>query len=189
MSDTAHPVAASIMAQGHDLWVFGYGSLMWRPGFAYEERVPALLYGAHRAFCVSSLRHRGTKEAPGVVLGLDRGGSCHGFAFRVAAAHMRETLAYLAEREQMNRVYHEVMRPLKLADGRRVIALAYLVDRHHPQYIGRLEPEALLALIRQGHGESGACRDYVLGTLDALDALGIHDHALSWLRDKVSSPA
>lgn len=167
---------------GSDFWVFGYGSLMWKPGFAFEERVEATLHGAHRALCVYSVRHRGTREKPGVVLGLDRGGSCRGFAFRVAGAQAEATHAYLTEREQMNRVYRERIVKLRLADGRNVAALAYIVDRAGKQYAGRLEREALLALINQGDGESGRCRDYVLNTLDALATLGIEDHALAWLR-------
>ena len=165
-----------------DLWVFGYGSLMWKPGFDYVERVPATLYGAHRALCVSSVRHRGTPEKPGVVLGLDRGGSCHGFVFRVAAQNVAATHAYLTEREQMNKVYHEVLHMVHLADGRKIRALAYLVDPSHSQYTGRLDHAALLTLIKQGYGQSGSCRDYVLNTLDALAELGINDHALAWLR-------
>jgi cation transport protein ChaC len=155
---------------------------MWKPGFAFEERVEATLYGAHRALCIYSVRHRGTREKPGIVLGLDRGGSCRGFAFRVAGAQAEATHAYLTEREQMNRVYRERLVKLRLADGRKVAALAYIVDRKGKQYAGRLEPKALLALIDQGDGESGLCRDYVLNTLDALAALGIEDHALAWLR-------
>lgn len=185
MSDTAPDKATSIplpLKASEDLWVFGYGSLMWKPGFAFEESIPATLFGAHRAFCVYSVRHRGTAEKPGVVLGLDLGGSCHGFAFRIARAQVAETYAYLTEREQMNKVYHEVMRKLRLADGRTVHALAYLVDRTNKQYAGRLAHDDLLALIAQGHGESGACRDYVLNTLDALEHLGIDDHSLVWLR-------
>lgn len=179
-SDTV-PINTPSISPHTDLWVFGYGSLMWRPGFRFAERSPALLRGAHRALCVYSVRHRGTREKPGLVLGLDHGGSCHGIAFRVAAADVAETYAYLTEREQMNRVYREVLRPILLADGRRVPALAYIVNRENPQYARGLTHETLLAHIRQGHGESGACRDYVLNTLSSLGELGINDHALSWL--------
>ncbi len=189
-SDTAPVHTPSIIRTGQeavsegpteDLWVFGYGSLMWRPGFNHVERVPALLRGSHRALCVYSVRHRGTEAAPGLVLGLDHGGSCHGIAFRVAAPDVAETHAYLTEREQMNRVYREVIRPILLQDGRRVNALAYVVDRRHRQYARGLNHEALLAHVLQGHGQSGACRDYVLNTLALLHELGIDDHALSWL--------
>src|SRR3712207_8276797 len=119
-----------------DLWVFGYGSLMWRPGFPHLERVHAHLYGYHRSLCVFSHVHRGTPEHPGLVLGLDRGGRCHGVAFRVDAAEAAETVRYLREREQVTAVYRERSLPVRLDDGRAVAALAYVVDRSHPQYAG-----------------------------------------------------
>ena len=190
MSDTVPIISPSISPiPGHsgDLWVFGYGSLMWRPGFRHVESSPALLRGAHRALCVYSVRHRGTTDKPGLVLGLDHGGACHGVAFRVAAEDVMETHAYLTEREQMNRVYREVLRPIRLADGRRVPALAYIVNRENRQYARGLDREKLLAHIRQGHGESGACRDYVLNTLASLTELGIDDHSLSWLGAALST--
>src|SRR6202000_321208 len=121
-----------------DLWVFGYGSLMGRPGFAYLERVPARLVGMHRALCVFSFVHRGTPERPGLVLGLDRGGMCRGVAYLVAAAKRVETLTYLRGREQVTSVYLETMRQIELEDAgrRRVRALCYTVDRSHVQYAG-----------------------------------------------------
>jgi cation transport protein ChaC len=127
------------LSQG-DLWVFGYGSLMWRPGFEFIEQVPARLIGEHRALCVYSFDHRGTPEKPGLVLGLDRGGACRGVAFRVAAAQRNHTVDYLRSREQTTSVYHEVMRSVWLENEarQRVSALAYVVDRGHVQYAGRL---------------------------------------------------
>src|SRR5437870_4447921 len=124
-----------------DLWVFGYGSLMWRPDFAFAERVEAQLIGAHRALCVYSFVHRGTPEKPGLVLGLDRGGACRGIAYRVAAADRDATIGYLREREQVTSVYLETNRRITLAAAqpRDVTALVYLVDRSHPQYAGRLD--------------------------------------------------
>ncbi|HEY0235981.1 MAG TPA: gamma-glutamylcyclotransferase, partial [Afipia sp.] len=112
------PLSESDFPDG-DLWVFGYGSLMWRPGFDYLEEVPARLIGEHRALCVYSINHRGTQERPGLVLGLDRGGACQGTAFRVAEAHRTETLAYLRRREQVTGVYREVMRSIWLEDDAR----------------------------------------------------------------------
>jgi glutathione-specific gamma-glutamylcyclotransferase len=189
MSDTVPLTASSIaLDPAEDLWVFGYGSLMWRPGFEHVESQPALLRGAHRALCIRSFRHRGTPDAPGLVLGLDQGGSCRGVAFRVARERAEATHAYLTEREQMNRVYKEQLRPLVLADGRRVRALAYVADRAHVQY-ARLSRAEILAHIRAGYGESGACRDYVLATLAAMASIGITDHALGWLSEALSPEA
>ena len=163
-----------------DLWVFGYGSLMWRPGFDFIEQVPARLIGEHRALCVYSFVHRGTPEKPGLVLGLDRGGACRGIAFRVAAAQRRETVLYLRAREQVTSVYREVMRSVWLdnAARERVSALAYVVDRSHVQYAGRLSIAEQLRFVRQGHGQSGINRDYVLDTVAAIEAQGCRDKPL-----------
>jgi len=164
-----------------DLWVFGYGSLMWRPGFEFEERADALIHGLHRALCVRSFVHRGTRQQPGLVLGLDQGGACRGVAFRVTAARRAETLAYLREREQVTSVYIEIWPTARLADGRRVRALAYRADHRHEQYCPPLAHDDLLATIRAGVGASGANPDYVLATQDHLEELGIHDPTLTWL--------
>ena len=163
-----------------DLWVFGYGSLMWRPGFDFVEQVPARLIGEHRALCVYSFVHRGTPEKPGLVLGLDRGGACRGIAFRVAEQHREATIAYLRAREQVTSVYREVMRSVWLeSDARqRVGALTYVVDRGHVQYAGRLSLHEQLSHVRQGHGQSGANRDYVLATVKAIEAQGLRDGQL-----------
>ena len=138
-----------------DLWVFGYGSLMWRPGFDFVERVDARLIGAHRALCVYSFVHRGTPERPGLVLGLDRGGACRGIAFRVAAAKRAETVAYLRAREQVTMVYREFVRPVRLKTNpeRAVPALCYMVDRSHPQYAGRLDARPATASRAPGSRE------------------------------------
>jgi cation transport protein ChaC len=163
-----------------DLWVFGYGSLMWRPGFDFVEQVPARLIGEHRALCVYSFDHRGTPEKPGLVLGLDRGGACRGIAFRVVAKQRAATIAYLREREQTTSVYHEVMRSVWLGNAARdrVSALAYVVDRGHVQYAGRLSLAEQLHFVKQGHGRSGDNRDYVLSTVQAIEAEGFRDPQL-----------
>jgi glutathione-specific gamma-glutamylcyclotransferase len=171
---------------GHDsgdLWVFGYGSLMWRPGFDVLERVPARLIGLHRALCVYSFVHRGTPERPGLVLGLDRGGMCRGIAFRVAARARAETIAYLRAREQVTAVYRETIRRIELEDEKRrqVRALCYIVDRGHVQYAGRLTLAERLHYVRQGHGQSGPNREYVLETVRALEALGYRESDLHLL--------
>jgi cation transport protein ChaC len=168
---------------GGDLWVFGYGSLMWRPGFDFLEQVPARLIGEHRALCVYSFDHRGTPEKPGLVLGLDRGGACRGIAFRVAAARRHDTVAYLRSREQTTNVYREVMRSVWLENEarQRVSALAYVVDRGHIQYAGRLSLSEQLRYVQQGHGRSGNNRDYVLSTVKSIEAQGFRDTQLHQL--------
>jgi glutathione-specific gamma-glutamylcyclotransferase len=176
-------------AHAHDdLWVFAYGSLMWRPDFSFEERVEARLIGAHRALCVYSFVHRGTPERPGLVLGLDRGGTCRGIAYRVSAAQRVKTIAYLRKREQVTSVYREVVRPIVLQHRppRRVPALCYVVDRGHPQYAGRLSLHQQLHLVRQGHGMSGANRDYVIATVSALEELGYRESALHRLAQLIA---
>ncbi len=169
-----------------DLWVFGYGSLMWRPGFAFEDRHPATLKGFHRSLCVYSHHHRGTPDRPGLVMGLDRGGSCKGLAYRVSPAHAAATIAYLREREQVTAVYLERTLPITLGDGRRTLALAYTVDRGHAQYAGRLDREALLTFTSQANGVSGANPDYVISTHAQLNELGVTDPVLSWLVRQLS---
>jgi glutathione-specific gamma-glutamylcyclotransferase len=163
-----------------DLWVFGYGSLMWRPGFEYAEKVPARLIGEHRALCVYSFDHRGTPEKPGLVLGLDRGGACRGIAFRVAPELRDSTIEYLRAREQTTHVYREVMRAVWLNNSsqQRVSALTYVADRSHVQYAGRLPLNEQLRIVRQGHGRSGNNRDYVLATVKAIEAEGFRDDQL-----------
>lgn len=171
-----------------DLWVFAYGSLMWRPDFPFADRVEARLVGAHRALCVYSFFHRGTPERPGLVLGLDRGGTCRGIAYRVPAKKRGDTIAYLRAREQVTSVYRECMRPvwLKHAPEKRVPALCYMVDRGHAQYAGRLSLEQQLHHVRQGHGHSGANRDYVVATVGALEQLGYRETDLHLLAARLA---
>jgi cation transport protein ChaC len=168
-----------------DLWVFGYGSLMWRPGFSFVERVPGRMHGFHRSLCVYSNRYRGTPERPGLVLGLDRGGACRGIAFRVAARLRDETVAYLREREQVTSVYREAVRSVWIESGerQRVSALVYVVDRGHEQYAGRLSLDEQARLVRQGHGRSGANRDYVISTVSELEQQGYRDSDLHRLAE------
>lgn len=153
---------------------------MWRPGFEYKERQPALINGAHRSLCVYSWVHRGTQERPGLVLGLDSGGSCLGIAFRVDAAAAEPTLDYLRGREQVTSVYHEAMRPVRLRDGskRKVSAVCFLVDRAHPQYAGRLPVKRKAELVANGYGRSGDNVEYVANTLAHLDQMGMRETEL-----------
>jgi cation transport protein ChaC len=167
----------------HDLWVFAYGSLMWRPGFAYEEAVRARLTGFRRCFSIYSVYHRGTPERLGMVLGLDRGGVCEGLAYRVAAARAAETRRYLRGREQVNGVYREALLPVELERHPpvEVMALTYIVERAHPNYAGRLPLSLQARLIRGGKGRSGANLDYLVSTVRHLGELGIRDRELERL--------
>lgn len=168
-----------------DLWVFGYGSLMWRPGFEFEESVPAKIFGAHRSLCVLSHTHRGTQQSPGLVLGLDRGGSCLGLAFRVAEEKGESVIEYLRERELDNRVYLEARRRVRIEDRTEVDALLYVVDRSHPQYVGDMHRDDALAIVQRSHGRSGPNRDYVVNTALHLEKLGIRDPKLEWFAGRL----
>ena len=164
-------------ARGGGFWVFGYGSLMWRPGFPYRESRPARLFGFHRALCVYSVRYRGTHAKPGLVLGLDRGGSCVGRVFRVAARDAKRTLAYLHEREMPHRVYDPSWLRVVTPKGA-VRAYVFVVRRDHPQYTGRLSLKRTVALVLAGRGIGGACLDYLRETVRHLDELCVADTEL-----------
>lgn len=160
-------------------WVFGYGSLMWRPGFSYLDRAKATIRGYHRSLCVYSHVHRGTPERPGLVLGLDRGGACCGVAFRIEPGRWQETVAYLREREQTTGVYLETRVMAKLEDGTPVSALVYVIDRRHFQYAGRLPVPAMAEIVRGARGKSGVNIEYVVNTSAHLDEMGIEDRTLA----------
>jgi len=159
-------------------WVFGYGSLIWNPGFAFVSAQQGLLRGAHRSLSIVSHHHRGTVEQPGLVFGLTRGGSCRGMVFEVADTDWPAVYAYLQEREQVTSVYRDVMRPVHLANGQMVSALAFLVDERHEQFAGQLSVDQQLAMVRAGVGRSGRNVDYVLNTARHLGELGIRDRQL-----------
>ena len=174
-----------------DLWIFGYGSLMWRPGFDYVESQHALLRGAHRSLCVYSHVHRGTEQKPGLVLGLDSGGSCRGIAFRVNSASADETIDYLRVREQVTMVYREVLRPVELLENpkRKIQAVCFLVDRMHQQYAGRLPVTKQAELVARGHGVSGDNMEYVVNTIAQLDEMGLREHALQKILNQLGEGA
>lgn len=161
--------------QSDTYWVFGYGSLMWRPGFAHIRATRALMPAVHRRLCIISMRHRGTSAIPGLVFGLVPGGSCPGMGFEVEAGAWPEVSDYLRERERDNGVYVETRRPLKLDDGRSVIATVFMADRAHPQFAGRLTIEEQIARVCVASGESGPNADYVRQTYQQLRKLGIKD--------------
>lgn len=163
-----------------DFWVFAYGSLMWNPGFAYAECRPALLRGYHRRFCILSTHYRGTPERPGLVLGLDRGGSCRGLAFRIAAETAQTTLADLWDREMITAVYRPRLVSVRTQPGA-VDALAFIVDRGHEQYCGRLSVDEAADRIACACGGRGPNLDYLANTVTHLQALGIRDRQLETL--------
>ncbi|HYD29273.1 MAG TPA: gamma-glutamylcyclotransferase [Azospirillaceae bacterium] len=170
---------------GTDLWVFGYGSLMWNPGFAFAERQLALLRGYHRRFCILSHRYRGTVERPGLVLGLDRGGSCWGMAFRVEAAEVPGALAYLWDREMVTRAYRPRLLPVRMPQRRTVRACTFVADPGHPQYSDCRCREATAERIAAAAGRSGSNIDYLANTVAQLEQLGIRDRVLIELLGRV----
>lgn len=162
-------------------WVFGYGSLIWKPGFPFIRQVPALLNGAHRSLCIYSHRHRGTEAQPGLVFGLVRGGSCRGMGFEVEDKRWPEVVDYLRERELDKGVYREQLRPIRVDGVGAADALVFLVDEKHAQYAGRLEIAEQARLVCAGHGESGPNTEYVIETAKILASLGIRDRYLDEL--------
>jgi cation transport protein ChaC len=182
------PALAAVLAERGDLWVFGYGSLMWDPGFHHSGAHPAVVYGYHRRFCVYSHNYRGTRARPGLVLGLDRGGTCKGIAYRVPRRHAKAALAYLWERELDGGVYR--FRKLKARLARGVVeAYSCVVDRAHPGYAAELSIEETARLICQGVGKRGLCLDYLENTVRHIEALGLTDGHLHRLLEVVQRRA
>ena len=158
-----------------DIWVFGYGSLMWNPGFPHAEALPAVLRGYHRAFCLYSSYYRGTRERPGLVLGLDRGGVCRGKAFRITAGDAERALHYLIDREMRGEdVYLLRWREVAMVD-RRVTAACFVVNRKHKDYAGRLTPDRVAEIVGGATGQTGRNRDYLLNTVQHLHEIGVRD--------------
>lgn len=173
------------------LWVFGYGSLVWNPGFEHEDRVLATLPGYARTFCMRSIHHRGTDERPGLVLALDRtlGAACRGVAFRVPSARAGATLDYLRERELISSAYLEERHPVTLDHGPTVEAVTYVVDTAHVQYCGGLPLETQAQIIAQAVGGRGPNTEYLYNTAAHLTELGIEDADLDWLVARVRAIA
>lgn len=171
------PPVEYFVPKDHELWVFGYGSLMWKPGFEFLEKSQARLYGYNRRLCIYSFRHRGTPQRPGLVFGLDRGGSCSGIAFRIAGDRSAEVTETLWHREMSSGVYQPTMATIDIG-GRRVKAGTFVANTRHRQYCAERDPVVMKKLIMQGVGESGANPEYVFNTVAHLDELGVPDRAL-----------
>ncbi|MGH7124102.1 MAG: gamma-glutamylcyclotransferase [Stellaceae bacterium] len=182
------PQIASALAERGALWIFGYGSLMWDPGFHHAESHPAVVHGYHRRFCVYSYNYRGTRARPGLVLGLDRGGACKGIVYRVPRRSAKQTLAYLWERELDGGVYR--FSKLKARLARRVVeAYSCVVDRAHLGYAAELSIEETARLICQGIGKRGLCLHYLENTVRHIEALGLTDGHLHRLLEVVQGRA
>ena len=169
------------------LWVFGYGSLIWNPGFAVADQQIATMQGYHRSFCMRSIHHRGTLADPGLVLALDAdpAASCTGMAFRVADGHEDRTLAELRARELISSAYLEATAPVTLQSGARVDTLVYVIDPDHVQYCGSLPLDEQAQIIATAVGDRGPNSEYLFNTSDHLIELGIADAELSWLSNRV----
>lgn len=174
---------------GSAVWIFGYGSLIWKPGFEYAERALAELVGYRREFCMTSIHYRGTPEAPGLVLALDAdpAGRCAGVAYRLTEAGAAAALAYVRNRELVSYAYDERLLPLRLEDGRRIEAYVYVVNRDHAQYRGGLTPEEQAEVIARAVGPMGTNADYLMSTVASLAALGLEDPELVALAAMVAA--
>jgi cation transport protein ChaC len=188
---TPHDLAQSLattLAHWHGrepLWVFGYGSLLWNPEFEFDRRVPARVYGYHRKLCLRSVRNRGTPECPGLVAGLDRGGSCAGIAYRVPAESVRAQFARLWEREMFMGSYTPRWLHVRRLDGRGALtALAFVVRRDAPNYCGRLGERETIDALARAAGRYGTSLDYLLRTVAALRAEGLSDPHLERLAQR-----
>jgi len=169
------------MLEGADLrrgvWVFAYGSLIWNPAFHYVDRRLGKIHGHHRRFNIWTALGRGSKEKPGLLLGLDRGGSCKGVAFKVKPGSVAEELDIIWQREMITGVYSPVWVQVKTERGT-LPAITFLADRTHDRYAGALEIDQIARSIAVAEGPIGRCADYLSSTVEHLDALGIRDRRL-----------
>lgn len=171
------------------LWVFGYASLLWNPGFPVVETRLATMHGYHRSFCMHSIHHRGTQDSPGLVLALDEAenAECQGLALRVEDGAEADTVQYLRERELISSAYLERLLPVTLDDGKEVTSLAYVIDPHHVQYAAHLTLEEQAQIITRAVGGRGPNTEYLWNTVDHLTEMGVEDPELAWLSKRVRS--
>ena len=170
------------------LWVFGYGSLLWKPGFEVAEARLATLTGFRRRFCMWSIHHRGSVSDPGLVLALEPhdGGQCCGMALRVEDGQADAVVAYLRDRELISSAYVEAVLDLSLEDGREIAALAYVMDPGHEQYTGDLSLERQAEIIAAARGGMGPNCEYLWNTAAHMREVGIEDRDVFWLSDRVA---
>ncbi|NEU79318.1 gamma-glutamylcyclotransferase [Nostoc sp. UIC 10630] len=167
-----------------DIWIFAYGSLIWNPLITYVERRAGIIYGWHRCFCTWMILGRGTPENPGLLLGLDRGGSCRGIVYRIAAADVASELLLIWRREMLAGVY--VARWVRVFDGTQEFkAIAFVANRQHPRYAHQVPLTTAVNSIATASGKLGSCADYLMKTVDGLIAEGIKDRKLLLLRKQV----
>jgi cation transport protein ChaC len=179
-----YPEPAELNLPRGDLWIFGYGSLMWDPGFPHVDWAPALIYGYHRELCIYSSRWRGTPQQPGLVLGLDRGGACRGIAYRIAAPDVATSLDALWAREMRRGVYHPRVLHARLPRAK-VPVLAFIANPRHPGYVGTLPIERTAEVVASCCGDRGPNVEYLARTLKHLDELGVRDHRLRSVMEAV----
>ncbi len=177
--------------QDSEFWVFGYGSLLWKPGFEFVECRLATLHGFNRSFCMSSIHYRGTEDDPGLVLALDPedGSECHGVGFRVADDIAAGTLAYLRERELISSAYLEQRHEIQFRDGSAAQAVCYVINRDHVQYAGGLSLRDQADIIARAKGSAGPNTEYLHNTVLHLEELGIADLELEQLAAMVKEAA
>lgn len=162
------------------IWIFAYGSLIWNPLFPVAEQRIATIYGYHRSFCLWSRLGRGTRDNPGLVLGLDNGGTCGGLVLRIDAAHAHDELALLWRREMVTGAYTPSWVRARTPAGA-VDAIAFVIDHHSHAYAGRLPEADIVANIRSAGGVIGSCSEYLKNTAAGLRAHGIRDERLARL--------
>lgn len=183
---------------GGDVWLFAYGSLMWNPAFHYAEKWTGRVYGYHRRFCLWTLLGRGSRANPGLILGLDHGGSCRGVVYRVAAAQVESELEIVWRREMVTGSYlprwvdvrpddGHGSREKKGDGGSGVRAVTFVINRTHPRYAGLLSEADTAAAIAPAEGALGPCSEYLFNTVGHLEEIGIHDRALARLRARVAA--
>ncbi len=176
-------------APDKSFWVFAYGSLLWQPDFPFTEKHPATLFGYHRALCIYSWSYRGTQQNPGLVFGLDEGGTTQGIAYRISDQEAVEVYEKIHAREMISNVYEPHWVPCHLDDSSDlcVEALAYVANRHSPQYAGTLDDDDVLKFVTAGHGSAGPCTEYVLNTDAHLREMGVCDPLLERIADKLKA--